>query len=330
MPISCTNSCKKPLYWSANSDFLRFRSARINHTLAVRFSKNTIFASVLRFFLFPHIRLGAAACLLLFVTAPAFSQEAKPASVTTPTLPEELMFNGKPIDPLCFEAVSADEWLDVSKCTDDDVVKVDGMPSEAFANRIGYQYHFKDVEGTPQAYSYYEYVGSWNGAPVIMTYANGGGNGRFSALISIERNAGKIRVLQGFAAGDRCNGGITDVKLEQGTLAYGQWISPFDFLQMVDDNPADLRAYDDLDASASSCYGVARYKDGELSGISLVMEERQNLLGDTPENTQKSSYQKCFNELYSTYLAQGKKDLSIQQLKEFTGEFNRLCITDEK
>jgi hypothetical protein len=272
--------------------------------------------------------LGAAACLLLFAAVPAFAQEAAQTNAK-PLLPEELLFNGQPIDPLCFEAVSADEWLDVSKCTDADVVKVVGMPSEAFANRIGYQYHFKDVDGTPQAYSYYEYIGSWNGAPVIKTYANGGGNGRFSALLSIERNANKIRVLQGFAAGDRCNGGVTDVKLEQGTLAYGQWISPFDFLQMVDDNPADLRAYDDLDASASSCYGVARYKDGELSGVTLMTETQEDLLSDTPENMQKSPYQKCFNELYSAYLTQGKKDLSIQQLKEFTGEFNRLCITDE-
>ncbi len=263
----------------------------------------------------------------LWIASLALAMTVQP--VLSATLPEELMFNGKPIDPLCFEAVSADEWLDVSKCSGDDIVKTEGLPSDKFTGKIGYQYHFKDVDSSVVAYSYYDYIGSWNGSPVLLTHANGGGTGHFSALISVERNANKIRVLQGFAAGDRCNGGITDVKLEQGTLAYGQWISPFDFLQIVDDNPAELRAYDDLDASAASCYGIAYYKDGELMSISLE-KDGENAPSELAETSEKSPYQTCFNELYSAYLRQGKKDLSIQQLKEFTGEFNRLCITDEK
>ena len=258
----------------------------------------------------------SAMCLL---STPAYALDS---------LPPELMHNGQPIDPLCFEAVSADEWLPLGGCVDEGIVMLDTLPEGAQAmGDIGYYYRYREDTSQTSAlpYSFYRYIGQWNGAPVLLTQTSGGGTGKFSALMSIERTGNTIRVLQGFAAGDRCNGGIEDVRLEAGTLYYSQWLVPYDFLQIAEDNPGDLQPYQDLEASAASCVARARYKDGELAGVALESTP-DTAEQDLPGWAEKYPYQSCFNNLYRAYLTQGKKELSIQQLKEFTGEFNRLCL----
>jgi hypothetical protein len=247
-----------------------------------------------------------------------------PFAASAADLPKELLVDGKPLDPLCFENVSADEWLDVHKCQPIDIIKEPALSTDWAKGKIGYNYHSKDDESVSGSYSYYEYLGQWNGAPVIMTYSSGGGSGQFTSLLSFEREGDKIRVLQGFALGDRCNGGVVNAKIEKGRLSYGQWITPYDFLQLADDNPNDMQPYDDLESSAASCYGIARYIDGDAVGITL--ESQGNEAGtDQKDWTEKFPHQACFNQLYRSYLTKGKKELTLQELKGFTGEFNRLC-----
>lgn len=264
----------------------------------------------------PALKLSLVFALL---AAPAYAESVFPSA---------LLINGKPIDPFCFESASTDEWLDVTKCVNPDIIKTEDIkPDASNVARVGYNYRYKDIDDG-SGYTMYDYIGLWSGAPVILVSSNTGGTGKFTSLLAIEREGKKIRVLQGFAAGDRCNGGVVDVKLENGVLHYGQRIVPFDFLQLADDNPNDLQAYESLETSATSCFGVARYADTELTGVTL-----KGITGDEgkdrPEWTEKFVHQSCFNKIYSAYLTQGKKDLSVQQLKEFTGEFNRVCLDEQ-
>lgn len=243
------------------------------------------------------------------------------AHADTATLPAELMNNGAPVEALCFENVSADEWLDVNQCVTGDIVKVPAKPEDAWAkDLLGYRYRYKQDTSDAQSYSFYQYVGQWNGSPVIVSYGSGGGTGQFTSLMSIERAGAKVRVLQGFAAGDRCNGGISDAKIEGGTLKYGQNMTPIDFLQIADDNPNDVQPYEDLEASAASCFAVARFEDEKLTGVSLLP------LPADASDTAPYKYQACFNKLYNALLASGKKELSVKELKEFTKNFNEQCV----
>jgi len=236
-------------------------------------------------------------------------------------LPVELMNDGAPIDPLCFESVSADEWLDISECIKGEIIKLPPKADDPWANgKVGYSYRYKDDSSDAVSYSYYEYVGQWNGSPVVLSYSSGGGTGQFSSLVSIERSTSKIRVLQGFAAGDRCNGGITDARITVGSLRYGQNMTPIDFLTLAEDNPSDVQPYEDLEASASSCFGVARFADDRFTGITLAE------MPQTHEGGITYKYQDCFNKLFIATLASGKKELSISELREFTGDFNTNCV----
>lgn len=266
--------------------------------------------------------LVVAACLL-----PAGAQAQlsipsilKPAAA--PQLPTELLENGLPIDPLCFESVSADEWVEIANCGQDKVVKLPPAPDDTWAQgKTGYSYRYKDDKSDAVSYSYYQYLGQLKGSPVIVSYSSGGGTGQFSSLVSIERSASKVRVLQGFGAGDRCNGGIVDARLDGSTLYYGQNMTPIDFLQMAEDNPNDLQPYEDLEASAASCFGVARFENDKFVGVTLLDIPAR---GHGMEVTYK--HQNCFNQLFTALLAQGKKDLSVEELKQFTGDFNRVCL----
>lgn len=247
------------------------------------------------------------------------------AYAAPPALPPELMNNGQPIDPLCFESVSADEWLDINECAKGDIVKVPGQLGLWADDKIGYTYRYKEDSSDATSYSYYQYVGQYNGSPVILSFSSGGGTGQFSSLMSIERNASKIRVLQGYAAGDRCNGGVVDAKIGTfGTLQYGQNMTPIDFLQLAEEN-TDLQPYEDLEASAASCFGIARFENEKFTGVSLsAIPRAEQQAGITYK------YQDCFNKLFITYLANGKKELSVSELKEFTGEFNKVCLPHDQ
>jgi hypothetical protein len=315
MSISCTNSCKTLL---GRLVLLRAGTAHVLQcTLGFRFSQKL------------RIRLSLASFLIMPILAyyPAYAQTLLnvPQS-TVPSLPVDLMENGQPIDPLCFESVSADEWVDVNVCGQDKITKIQAPQMDAWAQgKIGYSYRYKEDSSDAVSYSYYQYVGQLNGSPAIVSYSSGGGTGQFTSLIAIERRAGKIRVLQGFGAGDRCNGGISDAKIDGGVLHYGQNMTPIDFLQMAEDNIHDLQPYDDLEASAASCFGVARFENGKFTGVSLL---------DIPQDPQgldvTYKHQDCFSRLFREWLSKGKKDLSAEELKEFTGEFNRVCLEDNQ
>ncbi len=307
MSISCTNSSrKKSVGWAANGGVLRFQCLRTLAYAPRWFSHTTIFASFSKF-------LG-----VVLIAGYVFPAQAEV------TLPPELMFNAAPIDALCFEKISADEWVDVSTCVPKEIEKITAAVSEPWmADKIGYSYRYKADKSDAASYSYYQYVGQWNGSPVVVSYGSGGGTGQFTSLTSIERNASKMRVLQGFGGGDRCNGGIVDATISFGTLHYGQNMTPIDFLQIADDNPHDLQPYEDLEASAASCFGVARFDDDKFTGVALAEMPKPQTGGATYK------YQECFNRLYRGMLEKGKKELSVSELKEFTGEFNQVCLQDD-
>ena len=87
----------------------------------------------------------------------------------------------------------------------------------------------------------------------------------------------------------------------------------------------DLQPYEDLEASAASCFGVARFEDEKFVGVSL--------LPLPPEETTAApayKYQQCFNQLYRGLLEKGKKELSVKELKEFTAEFNEVCLHNDQ
>jgi hypothetical protein len=113
--------------------------------------------------------------------------------------------------------------------------------------------------------------------------------------------------LKSIAGGDRCNGGVQDVSVQNQRLIYSANVSAYDFLDLAkDDNQHQLKAYEDLAECAVCCVGKAFYQvdskgNSQYQYIDLGKDVKENELPD------QGKYQACFNKLLVSYAAKNSK-----------------------
>ncbi len=247
------------------------------------------------------------------------------SAAETASFPQELMLDGKPVEPYCMEHFFGDstrfEPVNLRQCGVDNVLPVENASVDKNGN-YGYGYTYKDMgDGfINKPYIYYRYLGRRNDLPVLFLQESGGGSGKFSALVTVERQGDSLKLVEEIAAGDRCNGGL-EASMNNDVLEYTQNVTPYDFLAIAGDNPHKLTAYNDLEASASSCFGSAHFVGGKLADITLTSDGQ-----DAEGWTEKMPYQPCFNKLYRDTVQQGKNKLSKEELLNFTHSFNATCV----
>ena len=252
-------------------------------------------------------------------------------------LPDELMYQGKPIDPLClFEIEDTKAVVDLSKCGLNSTKgkKISNEKNQLISKGfLGYDYQLS-IDGikSMSGYSYYKAFGKVGRSVIVQTINNTGGTGSFSFLNLVRRdgNVIKISVLDG---GDRCNGSLVDLKrTRQGAseqLVYKVQLTPYDLLLLAKDNPHHLKAYNDLSACAVCCIGTAIYQRNIGSDfkhekllyvdVSLYLKN----VGQTP-STQK--YQACFDKLLKKFGQKNHGRLDALQLSSFAHQFNVQCV----
>jgi hypothetical protein len=239
-------------------------------------------------------------------------------------LPPELQVDGLPTEPYCMEHFFGDgsrfEPVELRNCGMDAILPTEAAHLDEKGN-YGYEYSYADSgEGLSRSYIYYRYLGRRQGLPVLFLSESGGGSGQFTAIVTVKREGDTLKLAEEIASGDRCNGGL-DASMQGDELNYTQNITPYDFIKITDDNPHNLNAYDDLEASASSCFGAATYSNGKLAHVTLTAD------GEDMEGwTDRLPYQPCFNGIYREYLQQGKTVLDMEALKAFTHKFNTTCV----
>lgn len=257
---------------------------------------------------------------------------------TAEKVPSELMYNGKPIDPIClFEIENAKAKVDLSKCglnlkkgyqVADQNKK---LIAEGF---VGYNYTWKlnnamDMGG----YSYYKVLGYVGHAVLVQTINKTGGTGSFSFLSLVKREGDdfiKVTVLNG---GDRCNGSLVDAKrVGKGAnerVVYSVSITPYDFLTLSDDNPYSVKAYDDLSACAVCCAGKAVYERSigkNFANEKLLYVDVSTYLQNIGHSQASQPDQICFDKVLAVYGHKNHGKLDPKQLSLFTHEFNKTCV----
>ncbi|GGI79291.1 hypothetical protein [Legionella impletisoli] len=265
----------------------------------------------------------------LFLTSYSFASDVR--------FPQILLFNGKPIDPLCFyEAGETHGNVDLSTCG------LHSEPGRSITGKnthltdkgyFGYDYSWKMEQGaSSQGYSYYKPLGMLNQSVIIETLNNSGGTGEFSSLSMVSRNNNQLSI-NAFQSGDRCNAGINEAKRienESGDrLVYSINLTPYDFLVLAHDNPHDVKAYDELSACAACCVATAVYERSigpdfnkeQLLHIQLTVQET-----NSQEDSFGPKYQACFDNLLQVYQKQYNGKLEPNVLKQLTHEFNRQCV----
>lgn len=275
------------------------------------------------------IRHAIASVIFISLLISSLSHaEAIPAN-----FPKDLLYKGQPINPFCFADFfytnNKKDTMDLKKCEKklkkSNLVVTTRDEERIKQGYVGYDYDQKPNHG----YSYYKPYGSVNGGQIIYLIHSGGGSGQFSSLYLVTRTKNKIQ-LETLASGDRCNGGVLDVKQDGQKLTYTVNLTAYDFLDLAQNNPHNLNAYADLEACAACCKATAIFEreldhlnDAKLFYIDLTAYpiEAKNI-------AQQGTYQVCFDKLLLDAESSGKKYYDTDELKKFTQMFNDQCVKE--
>lgn len=228
---------------------------------------------------------------------------------------QELTYQGKPVDPMCFMAMEPD--VDLQECTGT------AETSEFGKTRAGLEIqpdgtrgYFFESEG---AYVMYRYLGKLkNGHDIVRVDMGGGGTGNFNDVREVEIKNNRLTSSNQYG-GDRCNGALEDASVQNGVLRYSRNITPFDLVELSDGNQAGFKAYEDIEACAICCVGTAGYEGDQLVSVSIGPAlGKEEMQGDDPLSM-------CFYDAYNEAVVNSKVTLNTDALKAFGVKFNERC-----
>lgn len=244
-------------------------------------------------------------------------------------VPRELLYLAKPVDPLCFSNLdSRSTIIDLKSCG---VIKakltISGQNRQLISDGfIGFDWKDSQASYPSQGSSYYKVFHAGEHHYWIYTINDGGGSGDFTAINWVGVKKPGLLQVNNLMAGDRCNGGIQDVKERNHHLFFSVNITAYDFLTLTHDNPHQLKAYDDLAACATCCVAKAFYDvDAELkpklNGVDLGAHAT-----NPAEMVSQGRYQGCFNALITSHVMKGESKLNLLKLRQLVNEFNETCV----
>lgn len=240
----------------------------------------------------------------------------------------DLFYLGKPIDALCFfNLENNSNVIKLNEC---------GIKKEKYIIKnqdndllkrgfIGFEWKETGVSYPSAGYSYYKVFPASNKQYWLYTINNSGGSGEFTAINLIKRKNDSTLEMKAIITGDRCNGGIQEVRQQDGHLNFSVNLTAYDFIALTNQNVHHVQAYDDLAACATCCAAKAVYDMNSNATLKLIyidMGENKN----PEEMSTQGKYQLCFNNLFTQYVTHGKTKLNEAQLKQFVTEFNGKCV----
>jgi hypothetical protein len=240
---------------------------------------------------------------------------ASAAGAATQNIPPSLYrVDGRPVPSSCLSDLAGmgdSQTVNLTHCGDPSV-KPKSLPTGV----IGYE----DPQG---GYFYYRYLGKADGLDILYTESSGGGSGQFTSLVGILRNGQTLVPKRDYAAGDRCNGGLSGAALANGRVTFDQAITPHALIALGDPG-TKLQAYKDLEDAATSCIGESHMAgdDKHWTGVTLTNDS----LTDQKGWTEQYRYQACFNALYRETVAQHHAELDRNGVKAFAASFTKRCL----
>lgn len=236
----------------------------------------------------------------------------------------KLIWNGKDVPPLCFNKLIMGEVplasVDLTTCGTDPELTV--TKTYTHEGQLISNYRYKESEpDEPDLSIMYHVVGTTDEGTAVEVSSYTGGSGRFTGLEFVSIDGNTLKLNKALGGGDRCNSGVADAEIKDGKLVYGFYITPGDFPMLATGDDQGLVAYEDLEASASSCFGIARYREGKLIEVELLPKAVDASDADW---TARYALQKCFNGKLKAQAAT-KAILPTEEFKGFVKEFLTGC-----
>jgi len=217
------------------------------------------------------MRLPALSPVLCLAAAPVAGAPDLPDD-----LPDDLLFQGRPLDPMCLTGFQEEPEVALPVCTDGaDILRVD--PAEPLRpdaeGWIGYGFKYADMSDMPgQAWAGWRYLGRVDRGVVVETRFSGGGTGWFTAVRILRREGEAVRLVDTLAGGDRCNGGVAGAAVVGGNVLTASNLTPYDLVAWALEEAGGPALPDmaPLDFCAICCVGTATYVDDAPAWVTLT------------------------------------------------------------
>ena len=232
-------------------------------------------------------------------------------------------FQNKPISPKCIahlmnkSVYNKHAHIDLSRCSGQGATYVTYDVITTLDPNL-------DQNITP--FSDYSIIGN-NANKFLLSFGQWtGGSGLFSSVLLVQKYGNEIRLEKVLSFGDRCNGGSS----KSGEWQYSVHLTPIDILDRASIKKNSSIHFDDLDSSATSCYGSAYYQFDYKTGASKLLFARLNHQGRASKTSEKTyRHQMCFDKVYRSYVSSGAKKVKQSELNEFYKEFSRSCLSSK-
>ena len=262
------------------------------------------------------------------------AEKAAPPQVITTDLADDtgktsemtpLLWKEKDVPPFCFDQMmmfseTVQTRVSIPDCESDPEKAILRTYHEDGWVRTDYRY--KDDSDYPALTSMYRVIGKTRDGYAVEMSSATGGSGRFSGIIVVKVAGPVLELLHNYGAGDRCNSGVASAEVKGGDVFYGFYLTPGDFATVAYGNDQGLVAYEDLEASAMSCFAVQHYKNGTMERIELNPEAFKE---DQEGWTTNYALQSCMNLYLRKSVASGKTSFTLKEFKAFMDGFRQNC-----
>lgn len=245
--------------------------------------------------------------------------EKKPAELI------RILWQEKDLPPLCLDQMLMGETVQpkvaIPSCNDDPEKKVLRTYTDDGWVKTDYRYK-TDSADEPALTSMYRVLGKVTDGYALEIYSATGGSGRFTSVVVVKADGPTLELIHNYGAGDRCNGGVADAEVKNGSAYYGFYLTPGDFASVAFGDDQGLVAYEDLEASAASCFAVQRYKDGKMEFIELQPDAFKE---DQEGWTSNYALQTCMNGYLRKIVSAGKTKFTLPEFKDLMNGFLKSC-----
>ena len=247
--------------------------------------------------------------------------------------------HGNPVDPLCFlkDIGTEDETAyatDNCESKDLHVTGASPLDPSRFVS-VAYETTFSSPNGKEQftspgftGYRVHGTIETDEGEYEAVTVVeNGGGSGVFTTLMLLETARDDEAQVMTFyqkeiiAAGDRCNGGIKDAKVESGNLTYDINMTMYDllFFQGEPEDPAlNADAVAEIPSCAICCYATGRFDRGGLLMVSFEPEDMHPGADDGAAS--------CVNDVMEENIQNGRTQFTPEEYAILMGDIEQSCL----
>lgn len=160
---------------------------------------------------------------------------------------------------------------------------------------------------------------------VLSIKADDGASGETSNLMLVEKQGSMLIRRKVWHEGLGCSGGIGGETMNGEVFSYYRQLTPYMFIGLAKAGGTDLVPNEDLNDGAGDCVAAADY-------VYNMADDREDMvsvrLNDDPlEGTPPSScrLQACFDQVYNTYVKNGRTALRQADVEEFANAFIKAC-----